>query len=127
MKIQFKAAPSVILEAEAKTPAELFDQLAALCEAFTPKPCGLCNSTSITFVTRTDAENNKYRMHVCKNPSCGAEWRLGLRRGEGQILFPQLRDPKTNAVKPHGGWVIFGEPEQGNNHGNGHSHGSPGA
>ena len=107
MRVQHKVGPAIIVEADGVNPAEVFDSLASLEEIFRPRPCGLCKSMAITLTLRTDKEGNKYRMQTCL--ACGAEFRFGLKRGPGGILFPQLKD-KQGKPKPDGGWVRYGSP-----------------
>ena len=104
MKVSRKLGSNVIVEADGATVAEVFDMLAQLEEVFRPRACGCCKGHEITYTMRTDKEGNKYRQ--CQCVGCGAEFRFGLKRGPGGILFPQLRD-KEGLPKPNGGWAKF--------------------
>jgi hypothetical protein len=103
MKVQRKLGINTIVEAEAPTPAELFDALAMLEEIFRPRPCGLCKGAAVTFTMRQDREGNKYRQAQCTG--CGAEFRFGLRKGPGGLLFPQANS--KHGHKDNGGWSKF--------------------
>lgn len=91
MKITRKVSPSTIVEAEGDTVADVFDALARLESVFSGhETCGLCGETGVRYETQEDREGNKYRKAVCVH--CGAEFRFGLKRGDGGIVFPQLKD-----------------------------------
>ncbi len=101
MKIQRKLNGSTLIEAEAMTMIELYEQLSQLEEIFRCGPCGMCKGAAISFRTR-DVSGVKFHEALCLG--CGAAFAFGTRKQPAGVLFPQRKDAEGNA-KPNGGWT----------------------
>jgi len=100
MRIQRKLNGNTLVECEAQTMIELFEQLSQLEEIFRCGPCGLCHGTHISFRTREVAG---CKFHECVCLGCGAAFAFGTRKQPAGVLFPQRKDADGNA-KANGGW-----------------------
>jgi hypothetical protein len=100
MKIQRKLSPNTLVEAEAATVLELFEQLSQLEEIFRAGPCGLCKGTQVSFRTR-EVSGVKFHEALCLG--CGAAFTFGTRKGPAGMLFPQRKDG-DGKWKANGGW-----------------------
>jgi hypothetical protein len=100
VKIQRKISANTVVDADAPTMIELFEQLSQLEEIFRPGPCGLCRGTQISFRTR-DVSGVKFHEAICIG--CGAALGFGTRKQPAGVLFPQRKDGDGN-LKPNGGW-----------------------
>lgn len=100
MKIQRKMNGNTVVEAEAQSMIELFEQLSQMEEIFRPGPCRLCQGTTIGFRTR-EVGGVKFHEAVCLG--CGAAFAFGMRKGAGGALFPQRKDAEGK-LKANSGW-----------------------
>ena len=109
MKIQRKLNSSTIIEVEAGSMVQLFEELSAMEELFRCGPCGLCKGSAIGYRTR-EVSGIKFHEAVCLG--CGAAFAFGVRKGASGALFPQRRDAEGK-VKLNGGWARW-TPTNGN-------------
>lgn len=111
MKVQRKLNNNTIIECEAPTMVELFEQVSQLEEIFAHRSCGICKGTHTTYRTR---EVNNIKFHEVHCLRCGAAFAFGLRKGAGGQLFPQRKDAegKWKANDGWSKWVPNGEEVQ---------------
>lgn len=107
---------NMMVEVEAETQKELFQQIALASEVFGEKKCGLCGSEDIFPAYRTVTQGKKsfeYPEYHCQNPACRARLSIGCNM-EGGTLFPQRKlddkgkpDRETGQYGKHNGWTKY--------------------
>jgi hypothetical protein len=100
MKVQRKINANTVVEAEAQSMVELFEQLSQLEEIFRPGACGLCKGTQCSFHTR-EVGGVKFHEAVCLG--CSAAFAFGIKKQPAGVLFPLRKDVDGN-WKANGGW-----------------------
>ncbi len=110
MKIQRKLNSNTLVEAEAQTMVELFEQLSQLEEIFRQDVCGVCKGTRIGFRTR-EINGVKFHEAHCLNSACGAAMGFGMKKGAGGQLFPQRKNGEGK-LKTNNGWAKYVPPSQ---------------
>lgn len=116
MKVQVKVAPKVIVEAEADTHVDLFEQISSLQEVFGQHKCGKCGCEKLRFVVRTDKDDNKYYELACQNFECKAKLAFGAHK-KGGGLFPKRKESENQSLAggtveagaylPSNGWLRY--------------------
>src|SRR5262249_61822763 len=104
MKVQRKISANTVVEAEAQSMVDLFEQLSQLEEILRAGPCGLCKGTQIGFRTR-EVSGVKFHEAVCLD--CGAAFAFGMKKQPAGVLFPQRKDA-DGKWKANGGWCERG-------------------
>lgn len=122
MKVNVKISNNVIIEAEGKTQAEIFEQIASMSETFSTldENCGKCGGNKKKVVARTDDEDNNYYELVCLN--CWAKLAFGQnKKPEGQLYPRRIENKKKSAMKgelepgqklPNNGWLKWNKEKE---------------
>lgn len=123
MRVKLKVSPTVIVEAEGKTQAEVFEQLAGLQETFSVDQCDKCKGKEgrgLRFVTREVDGNKFFELH-CQDWKCRAKLSFGQSK-EGGALYPRRKETKKQTVMggrleagaylPDNGWIRWNKEKE---------------
>jgi DNA-directed RNA polymerase subunit RPC12/RpoP len=108
MKVQFKTNKNLIIEFEADTQRDVFEQLAKSQEVFSENVCGKCKKDDVRYVVRTDKDENKYYEINCQ--TCRAKLMLGCSKLGGGLFTKKKLDDKW---LPDNGWVKYDKETNG--------------
>ena len=99
------------VEATGSTHTELWEELAALEEAFTETTCGKCGGSHIRHIVRENDDGDKFYEVHCQNMKCRAKLRMSQRK-KGGNLYPRRKAVANDssgleegAWLPNGGWM----------------------
>lgn len=118
MKVRFKVSDRFEVEAEGANHKELWTEMSALGELFSPANsiCGVCGGKEVRPVVRdvSTGEGKKkeeytyFEMH-CQNTSCRARMAFGCSK-TGNALFPKKKDEEGKWL-PNNGWAKYEKPQ----------------
>ena len=107
MKAQVKVGPNILIEIEAETQKELFQEMASAFEVFGEKKCGLCGKDGIVPAHRSVTKGKKtydYPEYHCSNPECRARLSLGTMLEGGQLFPIRKLTPEGKPNREEGTW-----------------------
>lgn len=119
MQARVNLGNGVVIVGNGNTPAEAFQEVAAMSEAFGESQCGKCKGTDLRFTVRNVQDGKKnytyYEMR-CLNKACKAKLAMG--QGDGGVLYPNRfkKDDDGEYVvdkdgrrqfKGSNGWTIY--------------------